>query len=203
MKQLIFAWRMTILIIIVVFLPLGLIFGVRFFLWGDPQGKVDLTPFRIIILENQIEFSNIARELHSNGIYEFCEYNPGDFKINGYYLDFNNKIFTSEAPLGIHRFTQSQVLEILKITTDQIDEYGVFLNKYTFLKCIEEDLNLKTGKEYAFLFEVNDYKGFAYLSDGSINQNFRQDIFEEKYKEINRLDDTNWYEFVYKNKYGI
>ncbi|MFA5188565.1 MAG: hypothetical protein WC460_04345 [Patescibacteria group bacterium] len=202
MKQLLSIYKIIMLILIVVFLPLGLIFGIRWYIFGDTEKKLDLTPYEATLLKNQNEFSMIAKDLHANGIHELCM-KGNDFKINGIVMNFVENYFYSPSTLGSLKLTKEQALSKISLTVDQIGDYKNFFNSYVFLKCIKEDLNLKIGKEYSLIFEVNNYKGFTYISDGSITQNFRQDIFDKKYNKLDRIDGTNWYEFTYKNKYGI
>jgi hypothetical protein len=80
------------------------------------------------------------------------------------------------------------------------------LGKYPFVHCIKTDLNLKANKNslplYAIKFEITNYSGYLYVSDGSTADNVEASYRDRVYEKLDRMDNTNWYKFKYRNEYG-
>lgn len=203
MNRFYFILKLSLLIIVIILVCFGTVLEIRRYFISSKEEKVDLLPYSKILSENVNEFSNIAQKLHSDRVYEFCVQGSNDYKINGIIMDFGSNEFNYSAPLGVKKLTMDEALSLAHLSLENINKYQQFINKYPFIHCIKEDLNLKIGKEYALLLEVNNYKGFVFISDGSLTQNVRQDIINQKYKSLDRIDETNWYEFTFKNQYGL
>ncbi|MBN1325551.1 hypothetical protein JW977_01025 [Candidatus Falkowbacteria bacterium] len=181
-----------------------IIIAIGFYAYGIyTRGTIDVKGDELIIKSNQIEFENISTDFEKSNLSSFCIINKDYYRVGGIYLDFRNNNFVEMGPVDGQKITYEEALTKMKLTKEQFDVYKVFLDKYSFVKCIRPELNMKKYPEYMVLFEINDYKGFAYVSDGSISENIREDILANKFQPFRRIDDLNWYEFTYKNKFGI
>ena len=140
------------------------------------KGDYDFT-----LQSNISDFTLLATKFSKENIITFCSDGTNQYIVNGDVYDLkNNEYFESHTMGGYHRgFNELLVFDHLNL--ENFYYYKNFLDKYDFISCIKNDLNLKANKNflplYAIKFNVTNQSGYIYISDGSVFNNVN-----EKYK---------------------
>lgn len=152
------------------------------------------------IIENVSQF-------HNDNMQSFCKIDNKHYEINGNsYNLVSNEYYYSSSPISGENLTFDQLLTRDRLTKEQFYYFTNFINKYPWIKCIKEDVNIKYNHGNTNLFgvelEVSSYEGYLYISDGSIENDINSDYISKTFTKLDKIDDTNWYEYRYKNEYG-
>jgi hypothetical protein len=153
------------------------------------------------ITENVIQF-------HNDNVQKFCVSGNKHYEINGNSYNLaSNEYYYSSSPISGETLTFDQLLARDRLTKEQFYYFTNFINKYPGIKCISEDVNIKYNNGntniFAVALETSSYEGYLYISDGSIENNINSDYISKTFTKLVRIADTNWYEYRYKNEYGI
>jgi hypothetical protein len=151
-------------------------------------------------------FTETALRFKQEDVSVFCRKKTGLYTVNGDLYDVQNDNYTLTAPLGASKTTFDEALAADRITKEQFEYYKDFLDKNTFVSCIDQQLNLKASKNnisaYAVRFEINSLQGYLYISDDSIDENTNIKYRDETYKKLEKTAGENWYVYTYREQYG-
>ncbi len=146
-------------------------------------------------------FSEVAMRFHRNDLDSYCKKGKEWYSVNGDHYKLGSNEF-----IGTGKTTFNNLLERDKITREEFEYYRTFIEANNFIDCIKRELNIKvnngTVTTYAVVFEIDSLNGFLYSSDGSLQENTNINYRDKVYKTFERIPETNWYKFTYKNEYG-
>lgn len=147
--------------------------------------------------------TEVAIDFNSQNIQSFCKQGDDWYKVKA-----------DHYKIGVGEFIRSDNVKVSfgelllkdKITREQFDTYKNVIDQNDYIECIENDLNLKKNsndsKLYSVVFRFGPSNGYVYVSDGSITENVNMSYKNRVYESLERVENTNWYKFKYKNPYG-